>query len=121
MITTRSSLPGPLRSAMLASTSAVQHRIGASAFTAASPVIMPTLSDPNTSHSAKNFSLTRALIGAVYTERTPAASANQCAATATSDFPDPVGVASTTLLPVTSSSTASSCAGYSSIPCSATH
>ncbi len=50
---------------MLASTSAVQQMIGASGFTAASPVSMPTLSAPKTSMSAKNFSLTSALIGAV--------------------------------------------------------
>ena len=43
----------------------MQHRIGASALTAASPVIMPTLAEPKTAHSAKNFSLTSALIGAV--------------------------------------------------------
>ena len=48
---------------MLASTSAVQHRIGASALTAASPVIMPTFAEPNTAQRAKNFSLTSALIG----------------------------------------------------------
>ncbi len=65
MMTTPRSLSAPVRRAMLASTSAVQHRIGASAFTAASPVIMPTFADPNTAHRAKNFSLTRALIGAV--------------------------------------------------------
>ena len=39
--------------------------IGAPAFTEASPVSMPTLSAPNTSHNAKNFSDTSALIGAV--------------------------------------------------------
>jgi len=39
--------------------------MGASAFTAESPVTIPTFSAPNTSASAKNFSLTRALIGAV--------------------------------------------------------
>ena len=39
--------------------------IGASALTAASPVSMPTLSAPNMSHRAKNFSDTSALIGAV--------------------------------------------------------
>jgi hypothetical protein len=33
--------------------------------TAASPVSMPTLVGPKTSHRAKNFSLTSALIGAV--------------------------------------------------------
>ena len=55
----------PSRRATLARISAVQHTIGASALTAASPVTMPTLSAPNVSTSAKNFSLTRALIGAV--------------------------------------------------------
>ena len=39
--------------------------IGASALTDASPVIMPTLSAPNCSQRAKNFSETSALIGAV--------------------------------------------------------
>jgi hypothetical protein len=50
---------------MLASTSAVHAMIGAPALTAASPVSMPTLAAPNTSHRPKNFSLTSALIGAV--------------------------------------------------------
>ena len=50
---------------MFASTSAVQQMIGALALTLASPVIMPTSLAPKASHSAKNFSLTRALIGAV--------------------------------------------------------
>ena len=50
---------------MLASTSAVQQMMGASEFTEASPVSRPTFSAPNTWHSAKNFSLTSALIGAV--------------------------------------------------------
>jgi hypothetical protein len=39
--------------------------IGASAFTDESPVIMPTFDAPNVSTSAKNFSDTSALIGAV--------------------------------------------------------
>ena len=43
----------------------MQQMIGAFSLTAASPVSMPTLSAPNTSISAKNFSLTSALIGAV--------------------------------------------------------
>ncbi len=43
----------------------MQQTIGASGFTEASPVTMPTLSAPKMSHNAKNFSLTRALIGAV--------------------------------------------------------
>ena len=55
----------PARSARLASTSAVQQMISASPLTLASPVIMPTREEPKTSQSAKNFSLTSALIGAV--------------------------------------------------------
>ena len=43
----------------------MQQMIGAPGFTAESPVIMPTLADPNASTSAKNFSLTSALSGAV--------------------------------------------------------
>jgi len=39
--------------------------MSASALTLASPVIMPTFAAPNISHSAKNFSDTSALIGAV--------------------------------------------------------
>ena len=70
----------------------MQQMIGASGLTDASPVIMPTRSEPNSRHSAKNFSLTSALIGAVYTLRLPSASAAKCAAAATSDLPDPVGV-----------------------------
>ncbi len=50
---------------MLASTSAVQQITGASGFTDASPVSMPTWSAPSTAHRSKNFSLTSALIGAV--------------------------------------------------------
>ncbi len=65
MTTWPTSARSPSRSAWLARTSAVQQMIGACALTAASPVIIPTLSAPNTSHSAKNFSLTSALIGAV--------------------------------------------------------
>ncbi len=43
----------------------MQQMIGAPGFTAESPVIMPTFADPNASTSAKNFSLTSALSGAV--------------------------------------------------------
>ena len=89
----------------------MQQMIGASGFTDASPVIMPTLSEPNSRHSAKNFSLTNALIGAVYTLRLPAASAAKWAAAATSDLPEPVGVFKITWLPSTISKIASSCAG----------
>jgi len=50
---------------MFARISAVQQMIGASWFTPESPVIMPTFSAPKMSHRAKNFSETRALMGAV--------------------------------------------------------
>jgi hypothetical protein len=50
---------------MLARISAVQQMIGASSLTLASPVSMPTLSAPKASQSAKNFSETSALMGAV--------------------------------------------------------
>ena len=50
---------------MLASTSAVQQISGACELTAASPVSMPTFSAPKIAISAKNFSETSALIGAV--------------------------------------------------------
>ena len=43
----------------------MQQMIGALPLTVASPVIMPTFSAPKTSMSAKNFSLTSALMGAV--------------------------------------------------------
>ena len=65
MTTLLTCMISPWRRARLASTSAVQQMIGAPALTAASPVSMPTRSAPKTSHSAKNFSETRALIGAV--------------------------------------------------------
>ena len=65
MITWPTSACSPSRSAMLARISAVQQMIGAPALTLASPVIMPTLAGPNSSHSAKNFSDTSALTGAV--------------------------------------------------------
>lgn len=55
----------PSRSAIEASTSAVQQMTGASAFTDASPVSIPTFSVPKSLHRSKNFSETRALIGAV--------------------------------------------------------
>ncbi len=50
---------------MLARISAVQQMIGAAGLTLESPVSMPTFTAPKTSHSAKNFSDTSALIGAV--------------------------------------------------------
>jgi len=45
--------------------SAVQQMIGAPGLTLASPVIIPTRSWPKVATASKNFSLTRALIGAV--------------------------------------------------------
>ena len=65
MTTTPMSALGPSRRAMLARTSAVAAMIGASGLTEASPVSMPTFFAPNASQSAKNFSDTSALIGAV--------------------------------------------------------
>ena len=99
------------RRAWLASTSAVAQMIGAPGLTAASPVSIPTCAAPKVSTRAKNFSETRALMGAVYQERRPVASACACAATATSDLPEPVGVARTTWAPPARASTASSWAG----------
>ncbi len=55
----------PSRKAWFARISAVQQMIGASGLMCESPVIMPTLSRPNTSTRSKNFSETSALIGAV--------------------------------------------------------
>ncbi len=65
MTTWPTSASAPSRSAMLARISAVQQMIGAPALTAESPVIMPTFEAPNVAQRAKNFSDTRALIGAV--------------------------------------------------------
>ena len=65
MMTTSTSVSGPLRSARFARISAVQQMIGASGLTLESPVTMPTFCAPKVSVSWKNFSLTRALIGAV--------------------------------------------------------
>ena len=65
MATQPTSARRPSRSAWLARISAVQQMIGASALICVSPVIMPTLSRPNTSTRPKNFSETSALIGAV--------------------------------------------------------
>jgi hypothetical protein len=65
MTTTSAGASAPYRSASRARTSAVQQMIGASALTLASPVIIPTRSDPNVAHRSKNFSDTRALMGAV--------------------------------------------------------
>src|SRR3546814_7903856 len=72
---------------------------GASAFTEESPVRSPTFSGPSCSHRSKNFSDTRAFTGAVYHDRPPPATDLAWAASATSDFPDPVGVARMTFEP----------------------
>jgi len=65
MTTRPASARSPSRSAMFARTSAVQQTIGAVGLTEASPVSMPTLPDPKALHRSKNFSETRALMGAV--------------------------------------------------------
>ena len=65
MITSRTFARLPSLNAMLARISAVQHRIGASWLTVPSPVDSPTLSAPNSRHSASHFSFTSALIGQV--------------------------------------------------------
>ena len=65
MATQPTSQLSPSRRAWLARISAVQQMMGASALMEASPVIMPTFSLPKSSTKSKNFSLTRALMGAV--------------------------------------------------------
>ena len=65
MIACWMSASAPSLSAVAARISWVQHTIGASWLIEASPVSMPTFSAPKCSHSAKNFSLTSALIGEV--------------------------------------------------------
>ena len=90
----------PSRSAMLARISAVQQMIGASAFTEASPVSMPTSSAPKTSHSVEELLAHQRLDrGGVEGDPVAGARAAECAATATSDLPEPVGVARMTLRP----------------------
>ena len=58
-------MPQPSRSARLARISAVQQMTSAPGLTLASPVIIPTRSVPKIAAAAKNFSETRALMGAV--------------------------------------------------------
>ena len=65
MTTWPTSASSPRRSVMFARISAVQQMIGAPGLTAESPVIMPTFCEPKAATSEKNFSLTRALSGAV--------------------------------------------------------
>ena len=65
MTTLSTSIASPSRSDWLARISAVQQTTGAEALMEVSPVTMPTLSAPNRRTSSKNFSLTRALSGAV--------------------------------------------------------
>src|SRR5690625_2461327 len=116
MIHQREGVPSPSRSAWFASTSAVQQMIGASGLIAESPVSIPTFSAPKISTRSKNFSLTSAFSGAVYTDRWPRASATAWAATAIIDLPEPVGVEAMTWESVTISHSASSWCGYSSKP-----
>ncbi len=65
MTTSSTHASSPSRRAMFASTSAVQHRTGASRLTVASPVESPTFSGPSSRQRAIHFSLTSALIGQV--------------------------------------------------------
>ena len=65
MTTVSTSSPSPSRRDWLARISAVQQIMGARALMEVSPVTMPTLLAPNRRTSSKNFSLTRALRGAV--------------------------------------------------------
>ena len=65
MMTSSTFASTPSRRARLDKISAVQQMIGASEFTVASPVIMPTFSAPKDSQSERNFSLARALMGTV--------------------------------------------------------
>src|SRR5690625_1322889 len=90
--------------------------IGAPGLIAESPVSIPTFSAPKISTRSKNFSLTSAFSGAVYTDRWPRASATAWAATAIIDLPEPVGVEAMTWESVTISHSASSWCGYSSRP-----
>jgi hypothetical protein len=96
---------------MAARTSAVQHSTGAWRLMLASPVSMPTWAAPSWAHSSKNFSVTRALMGEVYTERRPRAKDRKCKASATNDFPEPVGVLRITWRPAKTSRMACSWAG----------
>ena len=115
------SAPRPSRNARFARISAVQQTMGASALTEASPVTIPTRSAPNASHRAKNFSFTRALMGAVYQVRRPSARAAKWAPSAINDFPEPVGVVTMTLSPARTASSDSSWCGYSEMPEDSTH
>ena len=108
-MTTSSGAPAsPQRKTWLARISAVQQISGASGLIEASPVSMPTCSAPKSSHRAKNFSLTKALIGAVYHARRPCAMALNIRAVATRVLPEPVGVLRMTCRSAKSSSNASS-------------
>ncbi len=64
-MTTASARGAASRTARFIRISAVQQTIGASRFTAPSPVIMPTFSGPKRRQRSKNFSFTSALIGQV--------------------------------------------------------
>ncbi len=65
MTTWSMGVAAPLRSAMLATISAVAHTTGADGLMEASPVSMPTFSAPRSPQRAKNFSDTSAFTGAV--------------------------------------------------------
>ena len=65
MMTWSTGASAPYRRASRARTSAVQQMIGASGLTLASPVIIPTRSEPKVAQRSKNFSDTSALMGAV--------------------------------------------------------
>ena len=89
----------------------MQQIMGASGLMDASPVNMPTFSVPSWAQRSKNFSETRALMGALYHDRPPEASTERWAHRATRLLPEPVGVATMTWSPAKTASTASSCAG----------
>ena len=65
MMTGPTSASAPSRSASLARISAVQQMMGASALTEESPVFITDTAAPEIYTREKNFSETRALIGAV--------------------------------------------------------
>ena len=65
MTTLSTGASAPLRSARFARISCVQQITGALGLTAPSPVTIPTFAAPSSAHSAKNFSDTSALTGAV--------------------------------------------------------
>jgi hypothetical protein len=93
---------------MFASTSAVQQMIGASELTDASPVSMPDVLGAEDRAQGEELLGDERLDRRGVERRAASASAAKCAATRPSTCPEPVGVASTTLLPSKSSIAASS-------------